>query len=356
MSVLPCISVVVPVYNVEPYLRRCLNSLLHQTQDNIEIICVDDGSTDNSYSILKEYASQNSNIIVLTQKNKGPAAARNAALAIARAPYIMFCDADDYYEWGMCASMLNAIEVSDNIDIAVCGVDIIYEANSEMRKGDAKYFQSHERKIESISDETLCNLDICIWNKIFRRDNLLKWGVLFPEGMMYEDVYFSSIYAMRSSQIAFVPDKLYHYTRRADSTMGLTLSGRASFYVDHLSVAFAIYDYLKEQHMLKRWVHQFGRILFKQIDTALNYARSQEIKQQIFKYAEDFLKNNQLCFSQDKELAYTQYRIINKLQIGDIRKKWCGILKIKQKAQYTKIYLFGVYVWKSKSMSALLCL
>lgn len=351
MSILPCISVVVPVYNVEPYLRRCLNSLLHQTQDNIEIICVDDGSTDESYSILKEYESQNSQIIVLTQKNAGPAAARNAALAVARAPYIMFCDADDYYENGMCESMLNTIGASDNIDIAVCGVDIIYEANAEMQKGDAKYFHSTERKVESISDEILSNLDICLWNKIFRRDNILKWGVRFPEGVMYEDVYFSSIYAMRSSHIAFVPDKLYHYTRRADSTMGLTFSGRASFYVDHLSVAFAIYDYLKEQHMLQRWFHQFGRILFRQIDTALNYSKSQEVKQQIFECAEDFLKKNNLCFSQYEELAYNQYRVINKLQVGDIRKKWCGILKIKQKAQYAKIYLFGVYVRKSKSMS-----
>lgn len=106
----PDISIIVPVYNVEKYLPQCLESLINQTYANIEIICVNDGSTDNSLEILDKYAKRDSRIIVINQKNSGVSVARNAALKIISGKYLMFVDGDDWIELNNCETAYNLIE------------------------------------------------------------------------------------------------------------------------------------------------------------------------------------------------------------------------------------------------------
>ena len=120
ISYTPKVSVIIPVYNVEKYLRECLDSVVNQTLREIEIICVDDGSTDSSLDILKEYASKDNRITVIGQQNLHAGVARNAGLAVARGEYLSFLDSDDFFELNMLAEMYNTAK-KDGSDTVICG-------------------------------------------------------------------------------------------------------------------------------------------------------------------------------------------------------------------------------------------
>ncbi len=122
----PEISIIIPVYNTEKYLVRCLESIKHQTFRSIEIICIDDGSTDRSLEILRNYADSDKRFIVFHQNNSGPASARNVGLEKAQGNYIMFCDSDDRYEKKMCETMHNILN-SNLVDIGICNSNVIVE-------------------------------------------------------------------------------------------------------------------------------------------------------------------------------------------------------------------------------------
>ena len=125
---MPEISIIIPNYNTEQYLPRCLNSLIGQTFKDIEIILIDDGSTDNSVKIMKEYAKQDNRIKVIEQPNSGPARARNQGLENATGKYLMFCDSDDWYEPNMCEIMYYTIE-NKKTDVVCCHTLLSCEKN-----------------------------------------------------------------------------------------------------------------------------------------------------------------------------------------------------------------------------------
>ena len=113
------ISILMPVYNSEKYLRKCLEALKNQTYQNIEIICVNDGSTDSSYDILLEYQNIDNRFKLFTQENSGPATSRNHCLSKAQGKYIMFCDSDDKYEPNMCQKMIETMK-KENVNLVMC--------------------------------------------------------------------------------------------------------------------------------------------------------------------------------------------------------------------------------------------
>ena len=120
----PFVSVIIPVYNAEQYLTETIGSLIHQTLANIEIICIDDGSTDGSLALLKKYAKRDKRIKVYHQKNAGVATARNEGLRRASGKYIMWCDSDDTYTPNMCLKMFNIME-RRRVDLAICSQNVI---------------------------------------------------------------------------------------------------------------------------------------------------------------------------------------------------------------------------------------
>lgn len=128
----PVVSVIIPVYNQEKYLRKCLDSVCNQSLQNIEVICVNDGSTDNSKEILENYAKQDSRIHILSQKNQGAGAARNLGMQVARGKYLSFLDSDDIFEPLMLETMVRAIE-KDDADVLVCRADR-FDTNTGIRE------------------------------------------------------------------------------------------------------------------------------------------------------------------------------------------------------------------------------
>ena len=208
------ISVIVPVYNVEKYLKRCLDSIINQTFKDIEIICINDGSTDNSGEILNSYAQKDKRIKIIEQTNSGLSAVRNKGIDIASGEYISFIDSDDWIDKNFYENLYNAACKND-ADIAACGIIRL----SEYRK---KYLLQFEKEITLENPDK--KFEICdipdinyVWNKIYKLDKIRKYNLKFLEGYVYEDVLFTPQTVFYLKKLVTVPDTYYYYWRTPNS-------------------------------------------------------------------------------------------------------------------------------------------
>lgn len=210
------VSIIVPVYNVEKYLRKCLNSLINQTLKDIEIICINDGSTDKSLEILEEYKNRDSRIILLNQENSGQSIARNNGIKKATGEYLGFVDPDDWVDLDYYEKLYNAASTNDT-DIAVGGIIRV----TGIKK---KKFLNFEK--ETITDNTNLKFELCdvpeksyVWNKIYKTEKLKEIGLEFEKGIFYEDCIFTPQALFYLGKIATVPNIYYYYLRRGNSTV-----------------------------------------------------------------------------------------------------------------------------------------
>ena len=187
------ISVILPVYNVEKYLRKCLDSLVDQTYRNIEILCVDDGSTDSSRKILDEYADKDNRVRILTQKNSGQGAARNYGMDEVAGTYIIFVDSDDWCDLEMCEKLIYTIQTFQ-VDFVMCGATVYDEMEnryfSNIGYHNLKIFSDdQERKVltrENVKESTF-RIPVMPWAKIFRTHFLREQNIRFIPGYTFED-------------------------------------------------------------------------------------------------------------------------------------------------------------------------
>jgi len=207
---MPEISVIVPVYKTEKYIRRCIDSILAQTFADFECIVIDDGSPDDCPVICDEYAEKDSRIIVIHQKNKGVSAARKAGLDIARGEWIGFVDSDDWLERDMIEKMYQKA-VSENYDMIVC--DYFYECDgiSVLQKQDFNSFD----KIIIIKNILSIKIKSVLWNKIVKKELLLQAN--FPEYNRSEDYVISIQNVYNAEKIGYLNIPLYHYCYNGES-------------------------------------------------------------------------------------------------------------------------------------------
>ena len=213
------VSVIVPVYKVEKYLSKCLDSIVNQTYKNLEIILVDDGSPDNSGKICDEYAQKDSRIKVIHKENGGLSSARNAGLDIATGEYIAFADSDDSVHLDFVEKLYRAIK-EENADIACCSVeDFIEDKNKiecnldvdkktviEGKGGGFKFYYDLGRKSTNV-----------VWNKLYKRH--IFETLRFTNGRVYEDRAIYLHLLAQSEKMVFIPEALYTYTIRSGSLM-----------------------------------------------------------------------------------------------------------------------------------------
>ena len=223
----PLVSVIVPVYNVESYLRQCLDSIINQTYKNLQIVCVNDGSTDGCPAILDEYAARDSRVCVIHQKNAGLGAARNVALAVCRGEWVMMCDSDDWMELHAVERMCRLVEGHD-CNIGVYGHYVRYEDTGAV-KNVVPLLPVSESGVYKIDEELVAwVIPHCYaWNKIYRREMLASRGLLFSEGVYYEDVSFALIAFLSSigEQVVVCNEKLYNYRQRQGSILDKVRKG-----------------------------------------------------------------------------------------------------------------------------------
>lgn len=212
------ISIIVPVYKVEPYLNQCVESLIRQTYSNLEIILVDDGSPDVCGRMCDEWALRDSRIIVVHQQNKGLSGARNTGLKICRGHYLMFVDSDDYVELEYVERLYLRLTEQD-ADVAMCGFSYLSENNSFEhvvileRESTVKNSIGALLGLESGGNRKI--FYTVVWNKIYKR---ALWEKLrFPEGKICEDEFVMPLLYELCGKVAFVNEGLYMYRKREGS-------------------------------------------------------------------------------------------------------------------------------------------
>lgn len=223
------ISVIIPVFNSSLCLDHCLSTVINQTLEDIEIILIDDGSTDNSLNIIKNYAKKYNNIKYTSKKNEGQAIARNIGIQMASGEFITFIDSDDYVELNMLEKLYN-IAKSENSDIVLC--NYVEEYSNKNIEKKSLYIEADNINKSYI----LCVAGPC--SKIINSDIFKKNDIKFLEGNIYEDLAIIPTLALYSNKISYCNEILYHYVIRQNSTMNQTK------YNQKLESIFNVMDYL----------------------------------------------------------------------------------------------------------------
>lgn len=204
-------SVIIPVYNVEPYLRQCLDSILGQTYGDWEAICVNDGSTDGSADILSGYASRDSRISVITQANNGLSAARNVGVRAAKGDRLLFLDSDDWLDVNTLSRLETVVDNTDMVCFGCRRTDSGYTDALPLEQTDGwTYYNRHalEHRVTPF---------VCVVQRCYRRE--LLTDNLFREGILHEDNYFTPLICLKARRVRVIPDILYNYRIRPDSIM-----------------------------------------------------------------------------------------------------------------------------------------
>ena len=230
----PAISVVIPVYNVEEYLAECLDSVLNQSIRDIEVICVNDGSTDGSLKLVLEYADRDDRITVFDQENAGLSAARNAGTDLSRGEYLYFLDSDDYLVPGTFEKLLTVAR-EQNTDILYFGAESFFE-DGELEQKHNNYVNFYQRRptfSHPVSGDIFLLDQLQKWLfrssvplQFIRREFLMESGIRFRSGILHEDELFSCLLAAKSRRSLCVSDSFYMRRVRANSIMTAEYTAR----------------------------------------------------------------------------------------------------------------------------------
>lgn len=298
----PKVSIILPVYNVAPYLRQSLDSIIAQTLTDIEIICVDDGSTDDSGKILDEYKEKDNRITVIHKRNAGTGAARNDGLKIATGECIGFVDPDDWILPNMYERLYNILQDKE-LDIVMFTPDVF---NDQTQKHEGfLYFQ--DSNFPKILDDKIFNKDdispfsypMCVWNKLYRKKLFDDNNIDFAEGLDFEDhkVIFKSLFTAK--RIYFIREKLYVYRH---SRQGSILSDNDTRMFDHIKIYDIVENILKETGNWEKFHLDFLRYKVHNILYYYTMIKPQ-YKEEYYKKMVKSLQNTQMSEEEFEILA-----------------------------------------------------
>ena len=258
---MPKFSIIIPVYNVEEYLKECLESIINQSFKDFEVICVNDGSTDNSLEILQKYAENDERFKVLNQENQGQGVARNNALNIANGEYILFVDPDDFIELNMLEVLNERLDVQ-NVDVAFFD----YQIFGENTKTKIVRFMDEMKKIFNlnINDNLVFNWQelvkdnfrytaMMVWNKVYSNKFLKENHIQFAPNKHAEDHIFSISATLLANKISCIKKTLYYYRKRSDSSVNKVSENNFCIFENIAIVA----DFLKQNGLYGKYEHDF---------------------------------------------------------------------------------------------------
>lgn len=322
------ISVIIPVYNVEQYLNKCLDSVINQDFDSFEIIIVDDGSTDGSLETAKEYEDKYRNKIkLITQTNKGSGGARNTGIEAAQGKYIMFVDSDDTIKPGTLSYLYQEIQRAD-ADIAFFGIEFVKDdgtVNSALRPTE------NERVITSLEEYPICcYLDPSVCSKLFKtslfKDNNLK----FTEKVWYEDLRLLPKLALKSDKLVFLNRVCYSYLQREGSKMH---NANVEKNIDMLDTVKDVIGFYKENGTFEKYYSplEFMTAFHLMILCSMRVAGT-DPKNHLLKDFRDYAKEIFPDFMKNKFIE------------SNLSKRHKLILKLSEKKLYFAIYIIvGIY-------------
>lgn len=241
------ISVIVPVYNVEKYLEDSVRSIMNQTYRNLEIICVNDGSTDGSSEILHRLQKEDERIVIVDKPNGGLGDARNAGLEHVTSEWISFVDSDDTLRTD--AYEIIARAIGENPDMVHFGIEMVHEKGVKPIASDERYYAIRYKGLVEVKDMHIINSDVAACNKVFRKSLLDKYNIRF-EKIYYEDFSFTLQYLAVSKTVYYIKDKLYKYLRRRGSIMAETFK-KTPRAIDHIYAYGYVYEFMQKYNLLE---------------------------------------------------------------------------------------------------------
>lgn len=303
------VSVVVPVYNVQTYLRQCLESLLEQTYRNLEILVVDDGSTDNSGVICDEYAEKDPRIKVLHKKNGGAASAKNAGLRIATGEFLTFADSDDYVERDAYEYMVKKLRAA-HADVIQCSFREIYVKSFNdcvMLERECEF--NNIEYLRRYTVDWTCGL---LWDKMYRRK--LFDDIFFEEGHIVDDEFFTYQGIMNAKKIIHTPKVIYNYRKRKSSVTAMpiyrerTIMDKLDYLIQRRKKIVAAFPELKQDIE----GHYLNMLIMLSTDPFVSVEVLNRIKKLLNEY---FCEGNscKISFNTRIRLLQLQYRNTNVL-------------------------------------------
>lgn len=266
------ISIIVPCYNQINFLPRCLDSLIGQTFRDIEILCVNDASTDATLDVINEYTKKDKRIKLVDVEHGGLGWARNCGIQQATGKYVMFCDSDDEFLPVTCERLFYTIEDND-CDVAMCSAKIVYESDYHMKPSDDVYYNLKFTGSSEISRDIINKVDVSVWNKIFKKSLIDKYQIKFIEGRLYEDASFTWKYFSIAKKFYCIQDQLYVYYRHKGTIMNKTFA-KANKSIDHVYVADNIYEFLLENNLLEDFMNEYFSFYKSNMALAKKYSDS----------------------------------------------------------------------------------
>lgn len=343
------VSVIVPVFNVEKYLRQCIESLIEQTLTDIEILLIDDGSPDSSGEICDEYAKSDSRIRVFHKENEGASLSRKYGVQHARGEYICFIDSDDYAENDFLENMYKAIS-ENNADLAECDYTTFSEKAENRKKLYEKGFAAEKAEfLNFVAKNTIINGDVAVvmWNKIYKRslivDNVRDYGECLLEDYIFNMQYYTAV-----NKYVYVNKPLVNY-RQVTNSLSRKINPKA--YMILKDVQEAKRDFMQKTGLddaecieeSNRWYIKYTYNLLKNIFIMKNGLSKKEKEAIAEEMLKDFYIKN-ICIKTEnknqfmRDISEGRYRnILNKLKIAGFRAKVIYILiKMKNKIFVTK--------------------
>ena len=303
------VSVIVPVYNVEEYLPKCLDSLINQTLKDIEIIVVNDGSPDNSQKIIDEYRKKDKRIISIVKENGGLGSARNIGLEKAKGEYISYVDSDDWIELDMLEQMY-AEAKNQNAEIVICSFKNVYDNRSEEVFIDQNLIND---TLNQKNNKILNLVSACC--KIYKRKFLLESKITFAENIWYEDFAYATKVLAKANNIGFVNEALYNYYIREKSIMH---NDNIIKSLDLITAFDDIIDFYRNNDLYDIYYDELEFLAIDHFSYGMarvikSYGNKKDKKYVLEKYDEylrkhfdNLKKNKYLCyFSKKKKLIYS---------------------------------------------------
>lgn len=317
------VSIIVPVYNVESYINKCVDSILKQTYENIEIILVDDGSMDLSGNICDEYLKKDNRVKVIHKKNGGLSSARNKGIENATGEFYMFIDSDDYIEENMVERMYFSL-INNKCDICVCEyfTDGLNSVDIEVDLKEDRVLDT----IGAMNELIEGNIKGFACNKIYKKDLFLD--IKFPEGKVYEDIYVMHLLFNKCNCICCITDKLYHYIQREDSITHIWSIKSALDYYYAIKTRILDVNAFKKYNMYPLYAELLRTVLYLNItwvkvDRKEKYKFKDEVKcvekdfnlyQEVYnRNTQRYLTNNEIIKSRILKLSKSLYRIFIKV-------------------------------------------
>ena len=297
----PKISIIIPVYNAEPYIEQCISSVLDQTINEIEVIAVNDGSTDDCKQILDRLASSDDRLKVFHQRNKGVSTTRNFGLQQATGKYIGFCDADDFMEPTMLWELYNAMETND-ADFGICNVTLLKEgeqAKLRLHLSDGMIEIGNDHG-EFVREMMRFRYDNANWNKLFLADTIRKHQLQFnPEMNIYEDLLFNLQYLQFAKKVVVLAKPLYNYRVLQNSLY----SGNVTSRVQQFNRLFTEYLQFADEYAGNSEREAFRLEMARATYNQFLYTTEMQVRshntsffQVVKKYSNELLKFNPLLF------------------------------------------------------------